>query len=425
MDNSRSLRYKGENYIEKIQQDIAEFEKEGNGSYEEITKEEILKLLCNSQGNMIPIRIRESYLRKCGIYYKVIKYCLQSKSLTQTIWMILNDYKEVPTCKLDGCNEKVRWLSPHDGFAECCCIDHANKLKSSIRYRNYNNILNEIYNNDRILEELKTVESFDDNVKIESIKHKKRNYNNYKCKNQNNNDDRFIKMRKTQQMKSVELWKSRGLEIEYVERINAVNGYHIIVKNCCPIHGDVEFTISEFNNRSKRRNESPMCLLCNPSTKNKINGYTNVEYVVKKILDGLNIEYKHKYMDLCNPYETDFFLPKYNIGIECNGIHWHSGLDNYKRHMIKKYIANKRNVKYYFIWEDEAILYSEILKQYLIDIINGKDVNYILETDKNYKYFYCNTHTYERVYDKKDIKSDYNHWELCYIIDNSIQNVKL
>ena len=69
--------------------------------------------------------------------------------------------------------------------------------------------------------------------------------------------------------------------------------------------------------------------------------------------------------------------------------------------MIKKYIANKRNVKYYFIWEDEAILYSEILKQYLIDIINGKDVNYILETDKNYKYFYCNTHTYERVYDKK------------------------
>ena len=44
---------------------------------------------------------------------------------------------------------------------------------------------------------------------------------------------------------SIELWKQRGLDIEYTDHDS------VIIKNGCKIHGDIELDIHTFNNRTK------------------------------------------------------------------------------------------------------------------------------------------------------------------------------
>ena len=46
-------------------------------------------------------------------------------------------------------------------------------------------------------------------------------------------------------------------------------------------------------------------------------------------------------------------MPKYNIGIECNGIYWHSGINGKKRTLTKYNLAEKNNIKLLTFWEDD------------------------------------------------------------------------
>lgn len=64
---------------------------------------------------------------------------------------------------------------------------------------------------------------------------------------------------------SVELWKQRGLDIEYTDYDT------VIIKNGCKIHGDIELDIHAFNNRTKpeRMQVSEICPECNPLYKHK------------------------------------------------------------------------------------------------------------------------------------------------------------
>jgi very-short-patch-repair endonuclease len=61
--------------------------------------------------------------------------------------------------------------------------------------------------------------------------------------------------------------------------------------------------------------------------------FTYIENVVKDILEKLCINYLHNYK--VDRYFPDFFLPDYNIIIECDGEHWHSSPEAKLKDQIK------------------------------------------------------------------------------------------
>lgn len=70
--------------------------------------------------------------------------------------------------------------------------------------------------------------------------------------------------------------------------------------------------------------------------------------------------------------EIDIFLPEYNIGIEYNGLYWHSELNgktqNY--HINKTIFANKFGIHLIQIFEDEWLYKSDIIKSKILNLLN-------------------------------------------------------
>ena len=80
--------------------------------------------------------------------------------------------------------------------------------------------------------------------------------------------------------------KERSIDIEYLE-----NGNYL-VKNCCPIHGDLEYTQTDFNNRFRldRYHVSNPCYLCNPFGYHISGKQKNIFDYIKSIYSGDIIE---------------------------------------------------------------------------------------------------------------------------------------
>lgn len=80
---------------------------------------------------------------------------------------------------------------------------------------------------------------------------------------------------------------------------------------------------------------------------------------------------------ILNGLEIDLFVPSLNIGIEYNGLRWHSetfGKDkNY--HLNKLNIANNKGVKLIQIFEDEYINHKEIVLNKIKHILNINKIN--------------------------------------------------
>ena len=85
-------------------------------------------------------------------------------------------------------------------------------------------------------------------------------------------------------------------------------------------------------------------------------GEENVEQSNRKILDG---------------HEIDIYLPKHSIGIEYNGLKWHS--EQYKDknyHLLKTKNANEKGVKLIQVFEDEYLSNKELVKAKIRRIIH-------------------------------------------------------
>ena len=79
-----------------------------------------------------------------------------------------------------------------------------------------------------------------------------------------------------------------------------------------------------------------------------------------------------------NKKEIDLFLPEFNIGIEYNGLRWHSDLfqKNNNYHLDKSNYCSEQGIRLIHIFEDEWLFKKEIVKSRLLNLI-GKTSNKI------------------------------------------------
>jgi len=108
------------------------------------------------------------------------------------------------------------------------------------------------------------------------------------------------------------------------------------------------------------KNEIDICLICNPIDSRTSNGYNEIMEFLNEV-GVTNILSNNR--SIISPYEIDIYLPDYKLGIEFNGVYWHSEL--YKD---KKYHNNKRlkcvdkNIDLIQVWEDDWKYKTDIIK---------------------------------------------------------------
>jgi hypothetical protein len=235
------------------------------------------------------------------------------------------------------------------------------------------------------------------NNKVKQTKKQKynnENYNNYekikKTKKQKYNNENFNNRIKFQNTINNKLF----------ERLNEIN-YKLI-----KINDDNILTIKHPDGHIFEIPRSLLILRLNENRELSIKylpyspNISNYELEISKFLDYNNIIYYKNRKDIIKPYELDFYLSKYQIAIEFNGLYWHSEYfkdNNY--HLNKLNYCINKHIHLIQIFEDEWVHKRKIIESIILNKIGltknkiyGRKCNIIEIDNKKYKSFLNENH---------------------------------
>lgn len=286
-----------------------------------MTKQEIINLFYKND-KIIAQRVNEKYLKKHNLYNILTNYYNDSDSIRETLYRIYNNIDIRPTCKI--CGKPVSFLITGK-FATYCSKQCQNKDPEMLQ-KNREGVsksLKKLYREkgDQIKE--KRAQSIEKHYGIKTctpfavneIKQKISQTINekYGCNNVFQLSI-FRRTREQMQKDSIEYQRKRGYNIEY---INNCKELKVKVINGCKVHGDIYIDWTLFNNRTRdtRKDYTILCPICNPIKSQE----TTIETQIKHILEKYNIKFVQHDRIQIKPYELDFYIPEYNIAIECQG----------------------------------------------------------------------------------------------------------
>lgn len=178
--------------------------------------------------------------------------------------------------------------------------------------------------------------------------------------------DHVMKNREISILNSKSLIENRSdffkkLGYEYID-YDFDNGFYKLRNMTCGHVFNIKYDL--FRSRIKYGNDS--CLVCYP--KNELSSIKEREIVNWISSLGINI-------DVCNRSligrEIDIYLPDHKIGIEFNGLYYHS--DKFKEreyHSDKSERCRKLNIDLLHIWEDDWAYRKDIVKSILLNRLN-------------------------------------------------------
>lgn len=154
----------------------------------------------------------------------------------------------------------------------------------------------------------------------------------------------------------------------FKERANAVHGNRYTYDRTvytgtyddltitCPIHGD-------FTQRANDHLNGHGCPHCG-------NNMSRMEDEVCQFLSGLGVEYERNDRTVLEGSEIDILIPGKGIGIECDGLKWHS--EEFKEndyHLRKTNECEERGIHLIHVYEDEWSDRKEIVKDKLVSVL--------------------------------------------------------
>ena len=95
-------------------------------------------------------------------------------------------------------------------------------------------------------------------------------------------------------------------------------------------------------------------------------GYSGLENSFKDFIHTLNLNYQQHCRDILGDgREIDFYFPEFKIGVELNGIYWHSDIYQPKNyHFTKSKLAQEKGIRLIHIYENE---WNDPLKKPIIE----------------------------------------------------------
>jgi hypothetical protein len=110
--------------------------------------------------------------------------------------------------------------------------------------------------------------------------------------------------------------------------------------------------------------KEPRCPFCFP--KYKSIGEQEVQTFIESL--GFNVQSNNR--DIIAPKEIDIFIPELSIGIEYNGLWWHSEYKKDKMYHYNKWnMCNQKNIRLISIFEDSWFFKQAIIKHRLLSIL--------------------------------------------------------
>lgn len=325
----------------------------------------------------VPIKnmvgVTEDYLidNYPDFYNNIFKIKIENINLSERIWLYKNELNIIPTCI--NCNGEVKYRNLTVGYRKYCC----KKCSAQYTHKDYDiktkrmkNMLTCNYDS----EIRKNMTEKSNRTKMNFSKKKKLEINNKRRKNINakygvdiisQNKDIIQKIKN-----SVIKTKNLNKDIIFSKRIKNF-GYEMISCNIDDMKLKSETCSHEFDiHRSlfnqRNRFGVTVCTICNPIN-NHISDFQNkiTQFISSVYNDEIIINKK------IGKFEIDIFLPKMNIGFECNGLWWHSDIYREKEYHINKlnYFKNQ-NITIINIWEDWWKFKNEIIKSIISNKIN-------------------------------------------------------
>jgi hypothetical protein len=124
-----------------------------------------------------------------------------------------------------------------------------------------------------------------------------------------------------------------------------------------------EYKINPVTYNRRKRNNEIISTYINPLNKYYSKGEKELLEYIKTLYDG---EILTNNRSVLGNHELDIFLPELNIGLEYNGMYFHSDIFKPKKYHQNKYLkAKERNIRLIQIWEDEWFNEKSKIESYL------------------------------------------------------------
>lgn len=153
---------------------------------------------------------------------------------------------------------------------------------------------------------------------------------------------------------------SKILNIQ-LKDIKYINDTDVSISNYCEKHKTFIINKNILNNKIKNikhiDHNKLICPICNPIDKTSSIKENEVRQFIEQ-----ELHLKSKKLKI-QKTEIDIYLPEYKLGIEFNGLWWHSSKyrkSNY--HLNKTELSEKNNIELLHIFEDEWIHKQDIVK---------------------------------------------------------------
>ena len=179
------------------------------------------------------------------------------------------------------------------------------------------------------------------------------------CGNIKKNADRKITFEKFAERANV-IHNSKYIYIDE----NEINNMHDKITAICHRHGKFQQIIADHLNG----HGCPKCGYNTSKAEDEIISFIRDELHITDIIQ--------RSKKIISPFEIDIYLPYYKVGIEYNGVIWHSekfGKDKYY-HLKKTEECQKKGIKLIQIFEDEYNEHKEIVFEKIRHLL-GKDNN--------------------------------------------------
>lgn len=391
-------------------------------------KKDLLKIMetCNLKG--LIIKLKNKYPE---IYDKIIKHqnINQLKTVAESIFWIINDIKEHPTCigLSDKCtNPKLKFKNITHGYSQycikCCTLDENYQYKykqTMLKKYGVDNPMKIQYVKDKIKNNNIEKYGVESTNQIEIVKNKKiKSYlKNLNYDNPNKNKQVQLKKRNTCLQKYGKEFVLQVEEIIDKRKSTCINKYN--ESNWMKTDEAKNIFHTNWLNSENKQNQklkvieflkerdyellsdyininTPIkikCLKCNfifeeywtyefrqscycPNCEPAFHNRSRAEQEISKLFN--NYEIIENSRKIIPPYELDIYIPSLNLAIEYNGLRYHSSGGNdvdkfhvpYNYHLNKLNLCNKKNIFLITIFEDEWILKKDIITSKLKILTN-------------------------------------------------------
>ena len=286
---------------------------------------------------------REEYVKKHFplLYDDINEYQPNNNPFIQKLYNFLNKIKENPKCSHCGINE-VSFINFNKGYLKYCSVKCST---NNIETRNKTKITNnKKYGVSCVLKN----NSIKDRIKNTNI-------NKYGVDNPSKNINIINKIKGIKKNRELINWSVKlnkpDIFIKYLDNDT------LEVHNYCPTHNPFIIKRQTLYGRYHRQGLDNICPECIPINENISNIENDIRFFVE---NELNIRTEKI---ILNSKEIDIYLSDHKLGIEFNGLYYHS--DKFKDknyHLIKTELCEKEGIQLLHVFEDEWVNKKDIVK---------------------------------------------------------------